>query len=107
LLAARSLAAEGIESIVLHMPSVKPLDEAALVEAARSCGRVITIEEHQVAGGFGSAVAECLSQMYPVPVKRLGIPDAFGQSGTPEELLAHFKLTAPAIAEAARMFIPH
>lgn len=105
LLAARSLASDGIESIVLHFPTVKPLDEEALIAAARAAGRVITIEEHQVAGGFGSAVAECLSEKYPVPVKRLGLQDSFGQSGTPEELLAHYGLTGTAIAEAARVFI--
>ena len=104
LLAARMLAADGIESIVLHMPSVKPLDQDALIAAARAAGRVITIEEHQVAGGVGSAITECLSEKYPVPVRRLGIDDTFGQSGTPEELLAHFGLTAPSIAEAARTF---
>ncbi|KND48255.1 MAG: transketolase [Parcubacteria bacterium C7867-004] len=105
LLAARSLASEGIESIVLHMPSVKPLDEEALMDAAKKCGRVITIEEHQIAGGFGSAVAECLSECYPVPVMRLGLRDTFGQSGTPDELLEYYGLTAPKIAETARKFV--
>ena len=102
LLAARALATEGIEVTVLHVPFVKPLDEEAVLEAARRAGQVITIEEHQVAGGFGSTVAEFLSSVYPVPVMRLGIQDQFGQSGEPQELLAHYGLTAPKIIEAAR-----
>ncbi len=100
--AARALQADGIGSIVLHLPTVKPLDTEAVVEVARATGRVITIEEHQIAGGFGSAVAECLSTMYPVPVTRIGIDDEFGQSGTPEELLAHHGLSSAHIAEVAR-----
>jgi transketolase len=102
LLAARMLAADGIEATVLHVPCVKPLDEEAVEAHARAAGRVITVEEHQAAGGFGSAVAEFLSARYPVPVTRLGVLDAFGQSGTPEELLAHYGLDAKAIAAAAR-----
>lgn len=100
--AARSLHADGIGSIVLHLPTVKPLDIEAIVAVAKRAGRVLTIEEHQVAGGFGSAVAECLSAEYPVPVTRLGINDEFGQSGTPEELLAHYGLSSAHIAEVAR-----
>jgi transketolase len=105
LLAARTLASEGIESIVLHMPSVKPLDEEALISAARRAGRVVTIEEHQIAGGFGSAVAECLSEKYPVPVLRLGLKDTFGQSGTPEELMEHYGLSSVHIASSASALI--
>lgn len=102
LLAARALSADGIEVSVLHVPSIKPLDEEAVVAAARAAGRVITIEEHQVAGGFGSAVAECLGAQYPVPVLRLGMQDAFGQSGEPMELLAHYGLTQIGITKAVR-----
>ena len=102
LLAARALAADGIEVSVLHVPSVKPLDEEAVVAAARAAGRVITLEEHQIAGGFGSAVAECLAAQYPVPVTRLGMRDAFGQSGEPMELLAHYGLTQAGITKAVR-----
>jgi transketolase len=105
LAAARALHAEGIESSVLHLPSVKPLDEAAILDAARSAGRVITIEEHQIAGGFGSAVAELLGRKYPVPHLRIGIDDEFGQSGTPEELIEHYGLSAARIAERARQFV--
>ncbi|MDO8576313.1 MAG: transketolase C-terminal domain-containing protein [bacterium] len=101
-LAARSLAAEGVESLVVHFATVKPLDEAAVLDAAKRTGRVITIEEHQVAGGFGSAVAELLADRHPVSVKRLGIQDQFGQSGTPDELLIHYGLSVLKIQETAR-----
>ncbi|MES2226068.1 MAG: transketolase C-terminal domain-containing protein [Patescibacteria group bacterium] len=100
--AARALEADGIGSIVLHIATIKPLDVEAVVAAAKRTGKVITIEEHQAAGGFGSAVSECLSEKYPVPITRLGILDVFGQSGTPEELLEHYGLSAAHIAEVAR-----
>ncbi len=103
LVAARALAADGIDSVVLHLPTVKPLDTEAVIAAARLAGRVITIEEHQTAGGFGSAVAECLSSAYPTPITRLGIDNQFGQSGTPDELLAHYGLSSAHIAEVARV----
>jgi transketolase len=105
LAAARSMDADGIGSIVLHVSTVKPLDEAAVLAAAKRTGKVITIEEHQIAGGFGSAVAEYLSGAYPVLVRRMGIDDQFGQSGTPEELLEHYGLGAPHIAEVARQVV--
>lgn len=105
LVAARSLAAEGIEVSVLHVPCVKPLDEEAVLAAARTAGRVVTVEEHQIAGGFGSAVAEFLSERYPVPVTRLGIKDQFGQSGEPDELIRHYGLSAPGIASAVRSLL--
>lgn len=107
LIAARALDADGIGSVVLHVPTVKPLDEAAVLAAAKACGKVITIEEHQTMGGFGSAVAEYLSEAYPVPVQRLGVKDQFGQSGTPEELLEHYGLSASKIAHTARTFLNH
>lgn len=102
LLAARALAADTIEVSVLHVPSVKPLDEEMVLATAKQAGRVITIEEHQVAGGFGSIIAEYLSGTYPVPVTRLGMQDQFGQSGEPSELLEHYGLTAVHIAAAVR-----
>ena len=105
LLAAKALSESGTEAIVLHVPTVKPLDrEAVLAVAARVQG-IVTVEEHQAAGGFGSAIAEFLSEQHPLPVRRLGIQDVFGQSGTPEELLAHYGLDAKSIEEAARALI--
>jgi len=105
LLAARSLDAEGIGSIVLHNPSVKPLDEAAIVEAVKSAGRALAIEEHQAAGGFGSAVAELLGEKYPAPLYRVGVRNRFGQSGEPAELLAEYGLDAIHIASSARRLL--
>lgn len=102
LLAARALSSDGIEVSVLHVPSVKPLDEERILEAARRAGRVMTIEEHQAMGGFGSAIAEFLGEQYPVPVERLGLRDTFGQSGEPAELLAHYGLDATGIAARVR-----
>jgi len=100
--AARALDADGIGAIVLHVPTIKPLDEAAVLAAAKRTGTVITIEEHQIAGGFGSAITEYLSSVYPVPVTRMGIDDQFGQSGEPNELLEHYGLSAVHVAEVAR-----
>ena len=105
LLAARALADEGIESIVVHVPTVKPLDEEAILNTAKRASRVITVEEHQIAGGFGSAVAELLSEKYPVQIKRIGVRDRFGQSGTPDELFAEYGLDVVHIRESARDFI--
>jgi transketolase len=105
LLAARALSESGTESLVLHIPTIKPLDEQAVLEAAKRAGRVITLEEHQAAGGFGSAVAEFLSEHHPVPIKRLGIADQFGQSGNPDELLVHYGLDAAHVQKAAEAFV--
>ena len=105
LLAARALAEEGIAVTVHHVPTIKPLDAPALLAAAKSAGRVITLEEHQAAGGFGSAVAELLSTHHPVPILRLGVADQFGQSGTPEELLAHYGLDVPSVVRAAHALV--
>ena len=105
LIAARALDADGIGSIVLSLPSVKPLDETAVLAAATLAGRVITVEEHQVAGGFGSAIAEYLSGVHPVRIERMGILDSFGQSGEPAELLAHYQLDSVAIAAKARAML--
>lgn len=105
LVAARALASENINVSVLHVPTIKPLDEEAVLAAARAAGRVVTVEEHQVMGGFGSAVAELLTKEYPVKMCMLGVQNQFGQSGTPEELLVHYGLDAPHIVEAVRSLI--
>lgn len=102
LLAARSLEADGVGSLVLSVPTIKPLDELSILNAAKKTGHVVTVEEHQINGGFGSAIAEFLSGVHPVPVRRLGMNDEFGQSGEPDELIEHYRLDAHAIAEAAR-----
>ena len=87
LLAAEILANQhGIQAEVVHFPTIKPLDEAAVLGAAKKCGCVVTAEEGQIAGGFGSSVAELLSEQLPVKVKRIGINDMFGESGSMVEL---------------------
>lgn len=105
LVAARALESEGIGSIVLSVPTVKPLDREAIIAAAKRTNHVITIEEHQVNGGLGSAVAELLSEEHPVPMTRLGIQDLFGQSGNPDELIEHYGLSPVHIAETARALL--
>lgn len=103
--AAEQLAGQGIDARVLDMASVKPLDEAAVLAAARETGALVTVEEHQRSGGLGSAVAELVAEQAPCPVHRLGMADRFGESGDGAHLLEHFGLTAPAIADAARSLL--
>ncbi len=102
---ARALESEGVGSIVVHVPTVKPLDEETILAAVRRARKVITLEEHQVNGGFGSAIAEFLGEKYPVPMKRLGIQNRFGQSGTPDELFTEYGLDVPHIIEAAHTLL--
>jgi transketolase len=100
--AAVALEAEGIGVSVLHMATIKPLDGEALAALAANHDSIVTVEEHQIAGGLGGAVAEYLSAVHPVKITRLGIQDEFGQSGEPNELLAHYKLDTKAIIEAVQ-----
>ncbi len=104
LAAAEMLFKDGIDAEVVHCPTIKPLDGATILASAQKTGRVITVEEGQIAGGLGGAVAEFLSEHHPVPVRRLGMKDHFGESGEPKELLEHFGLTAKHIAMAAVAF---
>lgn len=99
--AAEALAGEGIEAAVWDHHTVKPLDEAAVEEAA-ACGAVVVCEEHQIWGGLGSAVARVLAARRPVPAEFVAIRDTFAESGTPDELMERYGLTAPAISTAAR-----
>lgn len=103
--AAEKLAEEGIEATVINASSLKPLDVDTLEQAARLTGAVVTIEEHSILGGLGGAVAEALSERFPVPVIRQGLNDVFGQSGTAEELLVHYGLTAQVTVELAKRAI--
>lgn len=105
LVAAQHLAKDGVHAEVVHVPTVKPLDEQTILASARKNGRVITVEEGQIAAGFGSAVAELLGERLPVPVKRLGMLDRFGESGPQPELLRKFNLTGDRIALAAHDWI--
>lgn len=101
LLAREALARHGISAKVLDMHTIKPLDEQAVIEAARKCGAVVTAENHNVTGGLGSAVSETLGQHCPVPVERVGVYESFGEVGTQEYLQKRFNLTAEDIAEKA------
>ncbi len=102
LLAAKELEAEGIKTKVLNLSTIKPLDVQAIVDLAKEAKAIVTVEEHQVAGGMGGAVAECLSEHCPVPMEFIGIKDQFGQSGQPEELIEHYGLGKNAIKEAVQ-----
>ena len=103
--AAHMLAQEGIEAEVLHVPTIKPLDGDAILTSLRKTGRALTAEEAQKDGGFGSAVAELLSAKLPMPLKRIGVKDRFGESGEPAELLREFGLTSETIVYKARAFV--
>jgi transketolase len=102
LLAADRLARDGIECRVVNNHTVKPMDEAAIVDAAQSCGAIVTVEEHQKHAGMGSRVAEILAQRRPVPIEFVGVEDTFGQSGDPVELIEFYGMGAGAIEAAAR-----
>ncbi|MEZ5400018.1 MAG: transketolase C-terminal domain-containing protein [Bryobacteraceae bacterium] len=102
LAAAGTLAEEGIAAGVIHMPTVKPLDAAALAQAARGSRGFVTAEEHSIIGGLGEAVCAALAEIAPRPVVRIGLRDTFGESGTAAELLTRYGLRAANIAEAVR-----
>lgn len=104
-LAAESLAKDGVSAEVIHCATIKPLDEATILKSAQKTGTVLTVEEAQVAGGLGGAVAELLSEKHPVPVKRLGVKDRFGESGHPDELLRAHGLTSTHIALAVHELV--
>jgi transketolase len=106
LVAADILKKDGIHAEVIHVPTVKPLDEKTILASVKKTGAVVVAEEGQVAGGLGGVVAELLGEHLPVPLKRIGMQDQFGESAlTPEELLEHFGLDAPHIALAAHQVI--
>lgn len=105
LLAAEQLARGGVQAEVVHFNTIKPLDEAAVVAAAQKCGRVVTAEEGQIASGFGSAVAEALSEKLPVKIKRIGVRDQFGESGTVAELWKKHGLDVEAIVRQIKSML--
>jgi transketolase len=105
LLAAEILVKQGIEAEVINCPVIKPLDTVTLLKSIRKTGRVVTCEEGQINGGLGGAIAELTAENHPVPLRRIGMRDHFGESGTPDELLEHFGLTAPHIvAKVGELF---
>lgn len=99
--AAEALYKDGIDAEVIHCPTIKPLDAATILTSVQKTGAVITCEEGQITGGLGGAVAELLSETHPTPMRRIGVRDRFGESGTPEELYEHFGLTSRHVQIAA------
>jgi transketolase len=102
ILAAKELEKEGIKTKVINSSSIKPIDIDAIVKLAKETKVLVTVEEHQIAGGMGSAVAEVLAQNFPVPMEFIGIKDKFGQSGTPKELIEHYEMDKNSIKEAVK-----
>lgn len=105
MVAAEVLAKDGINAEVIHVPTIKPLDEATVLKSVRKTGLALAAEEAQMAAGFGGLIAELLSEHHPVPLKRIGMQDRFGESGEPNELMEHFGLTATHIALAVHELI--
>ena len=102
LVAAEMAQREGIECRVVNNHTIKPMDEAAMLAAARDCGAIVTVEEHQVHGGMGSRVAEIVAAGQPVPIEFIGVRDRFGQSGTPQELVREYGMDAASILAAVK-----
>ena len=102
LFAAKELEREGIKIKVMNMASIKPIDANAILELAKETKAIVTVEEHKIAGGMGSAVAEVLAQNYPVPMEFICIKNTFGQSGTPDELIEHYGMGKNSIKEAVK-----
>jgi transketolase len=105
LVAAAQLAEAGIEACVLDCHTIKPLDEEAVLQAARNTGGIVTAENNVIFGGLGSAVAELLVENYPIPMKRIGVRDTFAESGPYLDLIHKYGLTAPHIRQAALQII--
>lgn len=102
--AAEKLAADGIDAKVINIHTIKPLDEELIVVAAKETGKVVTVEEHSVIGGLGSAVCDALAEKCPVPVKKIGVQDVFGESGPAVALLAKYKLDGEGVYEQVKEF---
>ncbi|QNU67961.1 transketolase family protein [Ruminiclostridium herbifermentans] len=105
LVAAEKLAAEGIEARVINIHTIKPLDEELIIKAAKETGKIVTVEEHSVIGGLGSAVCDCLAANVPTKVLKIGINDVFGESGPAKELLAKYGLDAEGIYKKIKDFL--
>ena len=105
MLAAETLFKDGVSAEVVHVPTIKPLDAATILHSVKKTKAVVTIEEGQVNGGLGGAIAELLGEQLPTPMKRMGMQDHFGESGRPEELLDHFGLTAKHIRLTAHQVL--
>ncbi len=102
LLAAKELEDENIGVLVLNSHTIKPIDEKKIIEVAKKCGAVVTVEEHNIVGGLGGAVAEVLAKHYPVPMEFIGMQDVFGESGEPNELIEKYGMGVKNIKEAVK-----
>lgn len=105
LVAAKLLEKHHIQAEVIHVPTIKPLDEETILASVRKTGRVVTAEEAQIAGGLGGIVAELLGEKLPTPLLRIGMQDRFGESGEPAELIKHFKLDNVSVADRVQKFV--
>lgn len=103
--AAEALKKEGIRARVINMATIKPLDEEAIIRAAKECGKIVTVEEHNVNCGLGDAVASVLSETNPTPLKKIGVDDVFGESGTADQVLSKYGLTAENIVMTTKEFL--
>jgi transketolase len=102
LLVAKELEKEGLDIQVINNHTIKPIDKLSIAKAAKETGAIVTVEEHQVAGGLGGAVAEVLAESYPAPIERIGVKDSFGESGKPSELLEKYGMSVKDIKEAVK-----
>ena len=103
--AAKKLEADGISAKVINIHTIKPLDETLVIESAKETGKVVTVEEHSVIGGLGSAVCDVLSENYPVKVLKIGVNDVFGESGPALELIKKYELDADSIYKKVKAFV--
>ena len=100
--AVEALAKEGINARLINIHTIKPIDSELILKAAKETGAIVTLEEHNIIGGLGSAVAEVVGGEYPVPVVRVGVKDTFGESGKPDQLLKAYGLTSEEAVKAAK-----
>ncbi|MFI5265346.1 MAG: transketolase family protein [Candidatus Levyibacteriota bacterium] len=105
LLAAKQLEEENIQTEVINVASIKPLDEKTILESVKKTGTAVSVEDHQVAGGLGGLLSEVFAANLPTPLERIGLQDVFGESGKPEELLVKYKMDAPSIVAAVKKVI--
>ncbi len=103
--AAKMLEADGISAEVINIHTIKPIDKDIILESAKKTGKVVTVEEHSVIGGLGSAVCDVLSENLPTPVKKIGVPDVFGESGTAAELVKKFGLDGESVYKTVKAFV--
>ena len=103
--AAKLLEADGIDARVINIHTIKPIDEELIIKAAKEVGKVVTVEEHSIIGGLGGAVCEVLSENAPVPVKRIGVNDVFGESGPAVKLLEKYGLDGKGVYESVKAFM--